>query len=183
MSSSGTNVAYAGLNPAYTTSQSAGMPITGSNLPFFGTGSGTQGYGQIYEDFFTPSDIVYQGTTHSTVFNESPVGLGAITISWYTSDPSQVGGTGCSFIAYDDADPLLKTKQIYMDNEGLVVGNSLNTAPIATTLTPINLNHDNNGTTTSALIEDIINVGNLNLTGTITNPSITLSPTQLQVVI
>lgn len=163
-STNSTDVPYAGLNPAYTTTQTAGAPFnqtSGGFLPFAGTGSGTEGYGQIYPAFHTASDIIYQnGNDTFYGFSASPIGLGFVTVTWSVGNPKQLGGTNSSFIAYDDPSTANKTKQIYTDKEGLVVSQELNTTPKTTTLTPTNLTQDINGVVSTALIADIITSAN-----------------------
>lgn len=63
-----------------------------------------------------------------------------------------------------------------MDKDGLVLGQNLNTTPVESTMSATTLTNNNNGTTISSPIENIINVGNLNLNGTDSIPTITISP-------
>jgi hypothetical protein len=158
-----TSPPYAGLTPAYDPTQLAGMPQNQqfALLPGTGTGSGSQGYGQLNQAVFTSADKIY--TNSNGVFygyGASPIGTGNITISWTVGDPKQLGGTNSSFIAYDDPDPAVKTKQIYTDKEGLVVSQDLTTSYKTTTLTPTNLTQDLNGVVSTALIADIIAITN-----------------------
>jgi len=154
---------YQVLSPAYNpTTNANGAPWLGGAYPTAPvSGSGTTGFGQYLSSFYTPTDIIYYDGAQNYYGNDaSPIGQGFFTLNCFTSPPNQVGGTNASFIAYDDADPTNKTKQIYTDKEGLVVSQELNTTPKTTTLTPTDLKFDNNGTITSALISDIINVAN-----------------------
>jgi len=156
-----TAVPYAGLTPAYSSTQVAGSAYDEQFLPFEGTGSGSQGYGQIYQSFFTSADTIYRNS-NATFFGYgvSPIGTGYINVSWTVGDPKQLGGTNSSFIAYDNPDPLVKTKQIYTDKEGLVVSQDLTGSYKTTTLTPTNLTQDLNGVVSTALISDIITSAN-----------------------
>jgi len=97
---------------------------------------------------------------YSTSWTAFPYGYGQFVLTVYYTDPTQLGGANASFIAYDDPDPTTKTKQIYTDKSGLVVGQDLNTTPKTITLTPTDLKFDNNGVITQALISDIIYYAN-----------------------
>ena len=128
---------YTNVNPAvpanpqdalYTAGRAGSTTGSGINNTYYSIGG--LGCGQWYAALGSPDTLITNTTYYG--FEEAPKGKGQITLNFSYNPYGQVGGTNRSFIAYDDADPATKTKQIYTDKEGLAISQEFTCTPCKT---------------------------------------------------